>query len=498
MGDIFDIVIIGSGLGGLECGVTLSKEGYNVCVVEQATLFGGCLQSFKRNGRTIDTGMHYIGSMDDGGIMRQYFKYYRVLEELNYIKLDPDFDRIHFGDSPEFAYQNGIDNFRKSIIEHFPNERDGVNRYCEKVRSIGESISVETHRLGRFSTGDIEPLGISASGFIAECVKDKRLQNILAGTNVLYGGDGERSNIYHHSMVNYSNIEGACRFIGGTQHVADSFVRRIRANGGVVRNRSEVVSIDMGADGAKSVSLSTGEKIFAKSFISDIHPSLTFGLIEQTPFVKKAYRSRLSLLPNTYALFSVYLIMKRDSFPYINSNLYFYKNNDAWDTILDNETLCPKTVLMSSQLSQSGNKSTDVITLMTPVEYSLFERWNGGNVMQRGEDYEALKGLISQNIIDFVAQYRPDILPCIEKIYSASPLTYESYTSTPMGSAYGLLKDHRNALVSLLPSKTRVPNLFLTGQNLNVHGALGVTLTSAVTCSEFLGVDYLAKKIGNG
>ncbi len=67
-----------------------------------------------------------------------------------------------------------------------------------------------------------------------------------------------------------------------------------------------------------------------------------------------------------------------------------------------------------------------------------------------------------------------------------------------MGSAYGLLKDHRNALVSLLPSKTRVPNLFLTGQNLNVHGALGVTLTSAVTCSEFLGVDYLAKKIGNG
>lgn len=497
MDNIFDIVIIGSGLGGLECGVTLSKEGYSVCVVEQAAIFGGCLQSFQRNGRTIDTGMHYVGSMDDGGIMRQYFKYYGVLDSINYIKLDDNFDRILFGDSPEFAYQNGLNNFKNAIIDHFPNERSGVERYCEKLRMIGESISVDTHRSGKFSTGDIEPLGISAAGFIAECVEDRRLRNILAGTNVLYGGDGERSNIYHHSMVNYSNIEGACRFIGGTQHMADSLVNQIRANGGEVRNRSEVVSIDMDANGAKSVTLHNGEKIFAKHFISDIHPSNTFDLIEQTPFVKRAYRSRLKLLPNTYALFSVYLIMKRDSFPYINNNLYFYKNEDAWDTILDSETLSPKTVLMSSQLSQIDNKFTDVITLMTPVEYSLFEKWSGGKAMKRGEEYEALKGLISQNVIDFVAQYRPDILPCIERIYTASPLTYESYTSTPMGSAYGILKDHRSAIVSLLPSKTRIPNLYLTGQNLNVHGALGVTLTSAVTCSELLGVEYLAKKIGN-
>ena len=40
-------------------------------------------------------------------------------------------------------------------------------------------------------------------------------------------------------------------------------------------------------------------------------------------------------------------------------------------------------------------------------------------------------------------------------------------------------------------------NLFLTGQNLNVHGALGVTLTAMLTCSEFVGQEYLAKKVGN-
>ena len=38
----YDIIIIGSGLGGLECGAILSKEGYHVCVLEKNELFGGC------------------------------------------------------------------------------------------------------------------------------------------------------------------------------------------------------------------------------------------------------------------------------------------------------------------------------------------------------------------------------------------------------------------------------------------------------------------------
>lgn len=70
----FDIIVIGSGLGGLECGAMLAREGMGVCVAEQAALPGGCLQSFSRRGHAIDTGMHYIGSMQAGGIMRRYFE----------------------------------------------------------------------------------------------------------------------------------------------------------------------------------------------------------------------------------------------------------------------------------------------------------------------------------------------------------------------------------------------------------------------------------------
>lgn len=46
----YDIIIIGSGLGGLECGAILSKEGYHVCVLEKNELFGGCFQTYQRGG----------------------------------------------------------------------------------------------------------------------------------------------------------------------------------------------------------------------------------------------------------------------------------------------------------------------------------------------------------------------------------------------------------------------------------------------------------------
>ncbi|MEG0033920.1 MAG: NAD(P)-binding protein, partial [Mucinivorans sp.] len=93
----FDVVIIGSGLGGLECGVILSKEGYKVCIVEQSAVFGGCFQSFSRSGRSIDTGIHYMGSMGEGQIMRQYLKYFGIFDSLDIVKLDDEFDVINLG-----------------------------------------------------------------------------------------------------------------------------------------------------------------------------------------------------------------------------------------------------------------------------------------------------------------------------------------------------------------------------------------------------------------
>lgn len=83
---------------------------------------------------------------------------------------------------------------------------------------------------------------------------------------------------------------------------------------------------------------------------------------------------------------------------------------------------------------------------------------------------------------------------CIEKVHTTTPLSYRDYTGTIDGSAYGIVKNYQYPQISFVSTRTKLKNLFLTGQNLNVHGALGVTLTAMLTCSEFVGQEYLAKK----
>ncbi|MEG2493927.1 MAG: NAD(P)/FAD-dependent oxidoreductase [Rikenellaceae bacterium] len=492
----YDIVIIGSGLGGLECALILSKEGYKVCVLEQSSVFGGCLQSFSRNNINIDTGIHYIGSMDDGQIMSQYLKYFGILDQIPTTKLDNDFDSISLKGIGEFSYQHGYDDFIASLTSIFPTEKDGLIRYCNKIREIGSSISTDVHKKGTFSLGGIDNLSISAADFIDNCVSDPILRNVLAGTNVLYGGIRKSSNLYHHAMINHSNIEGSYRFVGGTQQVANMLVQKIRSNGGTVRNRSKVVHLAAEASKVKFVELDNSEKIYGKYIISDIHPSSTFAMLSATTNIKKAYKTRLNTLPNTYGLFSVYLLMKPNSFPYINKNHYFYHNQDVWDTVLDKPDLMPKSIMLSTQLSNKEAKFSDVVTLMSPINNDIFDLWKDTTLGNRGSEYEEIKEIITNNIIDYASEFCVGLNGSIEHIYSASPLTYLHYTGTPKGSAYGIVKDYKNTLATLLPTRTKIDNLFLTGQNVNVHGALGVTLTAATTCSELLGEEYLAKKIG--
>jgi all-trans-retinol 13,14-reductase len=46
-----------------------------------------------------------------------------------------------------------------------------------------------------------------------------------------------------------------------------------------------------------------------------------------------------------------------------------------------------------------------------------------------------------------------------------------------------------------VPHKTKIPNLYLTGQNINSHGMLGVLIGTIITCSELLGASNIYHQI---
>lgn len=492
----YDFVIVGSGLGGLECATILSKEGYSVCLLEKNPVVGGCFQSFNRAGHVLDTGIHYVGSLDSGQILNQCFSYFNVLDKVVLKRLDNDaFDIINY-QGQEYKFSMGFDQFVDTLADHFPQERDGLASYIQKVRQVYDLIGVDKLQQGVISAGGMEYFSLSASQIIEDSVTDRHLRNILAGNITLYGGAYDSSTFYHHAMVTGSNIAGAYRFVDGSQSVADAFVDVIKQNGGVVRTKSEVTKFVMENGSVASVEVNGEEQISAKNFISNVHPSVTLQLIDKNNVIKKAYHTRISSLPNSYGLFTVYLVMKKDTYKYLNSNVYFHASDDAWYANSHPEDKQIKFVLMCSQATSRSDEFADVVTLLSPMHYDEVERWADTKVGRRGSEYADFKEFKTQQIINFCAQYDSSLKACIERVFTSSPLTYRDYTATPEGSAYGIMKSYKNPLISLIPSKTKIDNLYFTGQNLNVHGALGVTLTSMLTCAEFLGKDYLARKIG--
>lgn len=210
---------------------------------------------------------------------------------------------------------HGYDEFRRHLTSLFPREAAGIARYCDKIREIGDSIGVEVHRSGRLSSGGVKYLGASAAEFIGECVADPLLRSVLAGTNPLYGGVRERSPLYHHAMINHSNIEGACRFAGGTQHIADALAAKIREHGGTILTGCRASALHTEGRRITGVELADGRILRAKSVISAIHPAATFGLIGPTPVLRRAFRDRMAGMPARTAFSRCICCSGRKVFP---------------------------------------------------------------------------------------------------------------------------------------------------------------------------------------
>lgn len=83
----------------------------------------------------------------------------------------------------------------------------------------------------------------------------------------------------------------------------------------------------------------------------------------------------------------------------------------------------------------------------------------------------------------------------IKNTYSSSPLTYKDYLGTPEGSLYGIMKNFKNPTATSINSKTKIPNLYLTGQNIIFHGILGAAIGAFVTCFNFLEPKDIIDKI---
>ena len=496
----YDVVIVGGGLGGLTCGSILSREGMKVLVLERHHVIGGCLQSFRRNHRILDTGMHYVGSMREGQIMHLYLKYLGVQESLRVCMLDESgFEVIQLPDGRAYRHAMGYERFVDTLAAELPDEYEGLKRYCGILQEIGRLISPQLLREGKIADFDscMKYMSMSAAETIEACVKNPVLRSVLAGTNGLYAGNRATTSLYEHGIINNSNIEGCCCFVDGSQQLADGLADSVRRNNGEIRTGAEVTKIHVDGYRADYVELKDGERIYAKNVISSLHPSVTLSLLENNTVIRKSFCTRINSLSNTYGFFTTYMIIRPGTLLYENRNHWYYNTNDVWAYDGVKYKGCNIPFLLVTSQPSGKNEYTEVITVLSPLPRHNIERWLNTNSGCRGDEYEEFKQRYSEAVVDFVCRQRPGLRSCIEGIHTATPLTYRDFTGTPDGSAYGVLKDYHNPLATYLPVRMKIPNLFLTGQSVNVHGCLGTSISAVATCGELVGAEYLTKKIGN-
>jgi len=497
----YDVVIIGSGMGGLACGLFLAKEGKKVCILEKEAQIGGTLQTFKRDKVKFDTGVHYIGGLDAGQPLHPYFKYLDILDNVELLKMNPDgYDRISFaGDSNFYPHAQGYSNFKNQLLEYFPDEEIALDKYLDEIKNVCSKFSLYNISGGNQKYSELDYMYASAKKFIESCTDNVLLQQVLAGSNLLYAGEGEKSPFYVHALIVNSYILSSYKIKDGGSRISRSLNYSIKELGGKILRNAEVVEICQANKQVEHVLLKDGQKIKGDVFISNAAPQKTLELLDHSG-LRKSYVNRIMNQSNSISVFSLYIVLQPNTVKYFDHNHYHFSKNEVWELTNYKAEDWGKDIAIFTMPSKNNPEYAGIITVLAYMNFDEVIPWEESfrTTLQnndREKTYEAFKEKKAQILFKQLEKVIPGVGQHVSAYYTSTPLTQRDYLNTVDGSLYGVVKDFNSPLKSMINTKTKFSNLFLTGQNIIMHGILGATIGAVVTCGEIIGRDYLISKI---
>lgn len=493
----YDILVIGSGLGGLVSALVLAKEGLKVCVLEKNNQYGGNLQTFSRDKLIFDTGVHYLGGLSEGQNLNRFFSYLEIMDGLELQKMDEDgYDRISFGnESVQYPHAQGYQNFVEQLSRYFPEEKENLENYCEEIQYVCSQFP-RYHVIGKDHYNE-EILHLNTKRFIESVTQNKKLQSVLLGSNFLYAGDSENVPFYVHALTVNSYIQSAYKCVKGGSQISKLLIRKLREYGAEVHKHSEVSGFVFDENNIlKSVQTKAGTEYGARQFISNIEIRATMKLIGEER-LKKSFMNRVLSWKPVSSCFSVYIVLKSQSLPNFNYNIYHYSSEEqVWNAFRYRKETWPETYMLSSTASKHHPEFAESLTAISYMDFEEVKEWeNTFNTVadehERGEAYEKFKLEKTEKMIEALEKKIPGLRHAIRRIYTSSPLSYRDYIGNFEGNMYGYMKNSENPLKTMVSPRTKIDNLFLTGQSVNMHGILGVTIGAFNTCAEMLGKDII-------
>lgn len=480
-------VVIGGGLGGLVTGALLAKEGYQVTVLEKNDIIGGGLQTFSRHGVRFPTGMHVFGGFGKGDNMNRLFDYLGVLDRIELRRMDEEASDVVtlLDEGLTYHLPQGKERYTAYLSEHFPDEKEQIGAYVERLFSLTEEEDLFYLRESSadFIQHSDDFMG-SVDSLRSRYITNPGLRNLLNYLNPLFGGQPETTPAYIHALLGTLHIKGTYQFVDGSQQLAEALTAVIEKAGGQVIANGEVVRIAVDNRQVKGVYTREGQCYQADSYISDVHPDVLLRIIDPQAFTT-AFRTRLQSVPETMSSFKVFVKLKDKAFPYCNHTRFCMSHHGEW----------PQSLMFVTPPAWQQGDFAETMVIISPMDFAQVRPWEHTLTGQRGEAYRSWKLKMMGQVKNLMERMYPGFHDCVEFAFASSPLTIRDYYGNKEGSNYGFRKDCRNPMLSQMSVSTKVENLFLTGQNVNIHGLCGVALTAIETAEALVGHNVVVRKI---
>lgn len=513
--DIYDTIIIGSGIGSLATAAILAKEGHKVLVLERHYTAGGFTHIFKRRGYEWDVGIHYIGEVQrQNSILKKLFDYVSD-NKLKWADMGEVYDKIIIG-TKEYDFVKGVQNFKEKMISYFPNEEQAITEYIRIVFDTNRSSknfymdkalpSFLSKIIGRFMRNPFHKYSDRTTYDVLNSItKNKELIKVLSGQYGDYGLTPKKSSFVMHAAVVRHYFSGGSFPIGGSSQIVETVAPVIAKPGGTILISAEVSEIIIENNLAKGVKMKDGKTFYAKNIISGAGIFTTYNkLLPEHIITKHKLNEQLHKVERSVAHACLYIGLKGspDELKLPKTNYWIYPEDLDHDACVErymNDLDADFPVVYLSFPSAKdpdwsnrypGKSTIDIITLLP---YEAFDNWSDTKWKKRGDEYDLFKKEVSKRLLEVLYKYLPQVKGNIDFYELSTPLTTQHFVNYEKGEIYGLEHNPKRFRQRFLKPRTPIKNFYLTGQDIMTAGVGSALFSGVLTATALTGKNILKK-----